>query len=782
MKTVDAALCRRGGNRASIFGRGLFVRMAVVCASAASITSAGRAATVVYGDSLTAGWQNWSWSSTVNFAATSPTHAGSAASLSVRYDAGWAGLYLHTAGALSTSDLVSLRFSIHGGTTGGQRIRVTAYDAGGNAGAGLALSPLTAGTWTDVEVPISIFAISSVGGLVWQDQSGAAASTFYLDDIALVTGTSPPGGGPALSIDAASDVHPISPYIYGINYADAALAADLRLPVRRWGGNATTRYNYLLDTSNRGSDWYFENIPESVANPAALPNGSSADRFVEQDRSAGTATLMTVPLIGWTPKSRAYTGGFAVSRYGAQLSVDPYRPDFGNGVRTDGSNITGNDPADTSIAIGPAFVQGWISHFVGRYGTAAGGGVRFYNLDNEPALWNYTHRDVHPAPLSYDELRDRTWQYAAAIKAADPGAQTLGPAEYGWSGYFYSALDMAAGGAWWNTRPDRRAHGDVELIAWYLQQMRAYEQSNGVRILDYLDLHCYPQGGGVALSAAGDAATQALRLRSTRSLWDPTYVDESWINDTMRLIPRMRDWVAANYPGTKLAFTEYNWGGVEHINGALAQADVLGIFGRERLDLATMWDPPGFSQPAAFAFRMYRNYDGAGRGFGETSVRAVSANSSAVSIFAARRADAALTAMLINKATDARTCNFAVQNFAVGGPVQVYRYSDASLSQIVRGADFTLVGGAASITLPAASITLLVIPAQSPALRGDMNCDGAVNNFDIDPFVLALTNPAAWQATYPGCSTQNGDTNRDGQFNNFDIDPFVQCVVSGGCP
>ena len=47
----------------------------------------------------------------------------------------------------------------------------------------------------------------------------------------------------------------------------------------------------------------------------------------------------------------------------------------------------------------------------------------------------------------------------------------------------------------------------------------------------------------------------------------------------------MRDWSANFYPGTKLAITEYNWGGLDDINGSLAQADILGIFGRERLDL-----------------------------------------------------------------------------------------------------------------------------------------------------------------------------------------------------
>lgn len=113
--------------------------------------------------------------------------------------------------------------------------------------------------------------------------------------------------GPTLTVDVSAGRHRISPDIYGMNFADEALARELRLPVRRWGGNATTRYNWQNDTSNRASDWYFENIPEDNPNPAALPDGSSADKFVEQNRRAGTKTLLTIPTIGWTPKSRCGT-------------------------------------------------------------------------------------------------------------------------------------------------------------------------------------------------------------------------------------------------------------------------------------------------------------------------------------------------------------------------------------------------------------------------------------------------------------------------------------------
>jgi hypothetical protein len=522
---------------------------------------------------------------------------------------------------------------------------------------------------------------------------------------------SPPPTGPTLTVNTSADQHQISPDIYGMNFADEQLARELRLPVRRWGGNATTRYNWQNDTSNHASDWYFENIPEG--NSSTLPNGSGADKFVEQNIRTSTRTLLTVPLIGWTPKTNSppYACGFSISKYGAQQDADPWQPDCGNGVRSGGTEVTGNDPHDTSEEITPTFVQDWMGHLIGQYGTAGSSGVKFYNLDNEPMLWNETDRDVHRSPTSYNELRDRTYQYAAAIKAVDPGAKTLGPTLYGWTAYFYSALDWEPGGSWWNNPQDQNAHGGTPFVEWYLQQMRTYEQQTGVRILDYLDLHNYPETSGVALAPAGDAATQERRLRSTRSLWDPTYVDESWIGEPVRLIPRMRDWVNKNYPGTKLAISEYNWGALDNINGALAQADILGIFGREGLDLATLWEPPKASEPGAFAFRMYRNYDGQGGAYGDSWVRSTSTDQGKLAIYGAQRnSDGALTLMVINKTKENLSSSLNLSGFSPGASAQVYRYSGASLAAIARQADQKVSASGFTATYPANSITLIVIP------------------------------------------------------------------------
>ncbi len=657
----------------------------------------------IYTDQLAEGWQDWSWDTEHDLAATSPTHTGSSA-ISVTYQKGWAGLYFHLDPPLVVGDYSEICFYLHGGQPGGQRINLVVNMD--NAKPFGVTAP--AGDWQLITVPLaSVGSPAAISDLVFQEATGGGQPTFYLDQIELVSSgpaptATPLQGGLILQVDAAANQRPIDPHIYGLNFADETLLKELRLPVNRWGGNATTRYNWQIDVSNRAGDWFYENIPDD---PGA------AARFVTSNQSQGADTILTVPMIGWTPKSREITCGFSIAKYGPQQAADPYQPDCGNGVRPDGSLIRNNDPADTSQPIDPGFVQDWVQSLVQQFGPAGQGGVKFYNLDNEPYLWSTNHRDVHPNPVSYDELRDRTYQYAAAVKQADPSAQTLGPVEWGWSGYFFSAKDAAGDGKWWTQPLDRLKHGNQPLVEWYLQQMQAYEREHGLRILDYLDLHYYPQAQGVPLSSQVDPDTQALRLRSTRSLWDPSYTDESWIGEPVYLIPRMRAWVDQFYPGTKIALTEYNWGALDHINGALAQAEVLGIFGREGLDLATLWDPPAPDQPGAFAFRMYRSYDGQGGQFGDTSVQAASNHSEVVSIFAARRAaDGALTVMLINTGSAAQPARLSLANFSPTGPAQVYQYSSTGLDHIQRLDDLPIPGGSFDLALPASSIILIVLP------------------------------------------------------------------------
>ncbi len=525
--------------------------------------------------------------------------------------------------------------------------------------------------------------------------------------------------GPALSVNVNSSRHPISPDIYGLNEynTDPALLTQLRSPVVRSGGNLATRYNWQADSSNHGSDYFFVGGDGITAAPN--PPSGQANLFINTNLANGSKSMLTIPMIDYINKSNSLSCSFKVNKYPGitqqLIEVLSDGQQCGNGKRlSDGSLIDNTDILYNNVLNTPALQQGWINYLIGRYGNAASGGVQFYEFDNEPSDWFETHRDVYPAMLTYEALRDRTYAYGAAIKAADPGAKTLGPSDFGWSVYVDS-LDLTG----------RSTHGGTWFAEWYLQQMKLYEVNNGVRILDYFDEHYYPDANPpvcISLCPAGDAATQAQRLRSTRSLWDASYVDESWINPSngfgpIRLIPRFREWVSMHYPGTKTAITEYNFGGLEALNGALTQADVLGIFGREQLDLATIWDPPTASQPGAYAFKMYLNYNGLGSKFGETSIGASSADQGQLSIYAAQRtSDQALTLMLINKTGNPLTSSLNLSGFSPANTAQVYQYSGANLAAIVHQPDQTVTPTGFTATYPANSITLLVIPYQPLAI------------------------------------------------------------------
>jgi len=547
-----------------------------------------------------------------------------------------------------------------------------------------------------------------------------------------------------VSVDPNLDRRPVSPLIYGVNFGEAAQASRVRWPVRRWGGNSVTRYSWEFDTHNTASDWFFFNIVDGSSND--LPNGSTADVFIDETRSAGGDVLLTVPTIGWTPKDRAKRWGYSIAKYGAQQSNECIASggafwctaDAGNGIRTNGTPITNNDPADTSTAIDPTYVTRWMQHIAGRVGTAGAGGVRFFALDNEPSLWYSTHQDVHPSKPTYDEIWTRTRDYAAAIKAQDPAAQIFGPADWGWCAYFFSAADDCAPGA------DRAAHGSLDFLDWYLKQAKDYADTHaGLRLIDYLDVHYYPQASGVALSDDESTATSALRLRSLKSLYDPAYVDESWIGGAgweagvVRLIPRMKAWIAARYPGTKLAITEYNWGNDEGPSSALAQAEALAIFGREGVDLATRWVAPGDGKRVEDAFLLFLNYNGVGGKVTGDSVRTTTTSVDQVGAYAIRNGDTLYT-LLFNKHTASRTVRVAVAG-GLTQPAALYGFDGTNRLRLIGST--VPAAGALNLTLAARSATLAVVPL------GTATPPVATRFFTVSPCrVLDTRSPASGPA------------------------------------
>ncbi len=515
----------------------------------------------------------------------------------------------------------------------------------------------------------------------------------------------------AISVDVTANRHAINPLVYGTSNLTTAQMIDLNTPLVRYGGNSASTYNWLINGDNRGADWYFESYGDtsSVA-------GERGDTFVSNTKTAKAQGMITIPMLQWVAKlgaNRTSTRSFSVTKYGSQTGTDPWNSDAGNGISSAAGNpyITGNDPNDSATPNNSTDQIPWVQHLIAKWGMAANGGVKYYIMDNEPSIWHSTHRDYQPVGQKMSELVTDYINYAGGIRQVDPGAQIVGPEEWGWLGYLYSGYDQqyASAHGWNGVFPDSQSHGNMENVAYLLQSLSNYQKAHGTQLLNIFSLHYYPQQG--EFSDDDSSGMQAIRNRSTRSLWDTNYVDTSWVNANIQLIPRMKSWVSTYYPGLKTAVTEYSWGDESNLNGATAQADVFGIFGREGLDMGTRWGTPATNSPAYLAMKIWRNYDGHNSGFGTTSCQCSVPNPDNLSAFAAQRSDGTTTVMVINKSASATPINLSIANQGVANWASTWQIKSKTQTSITRLANTTVTNGVISMAVPAQSITLFVVPS-----------------------------------------------------------------------
>ena len=500
--------------------------------------------------------------------------------------------------------------------------------------------------WQQVHVPLALLGGNADRSRLWEVHLATETPgdlTLWVDDIGFEA-------APKLSqdlkpfavhvkVESARPTHAISPYIYGASAIEPMQARELGLTTVRWGGNPSSRYNWRTRSDNAGADWFFLN----------RESGRWSD-FVTGNRQHRLLPYLTVPMLPWVAKGARRMGlGFSVAKYGPpQRKVEPFALDRGDGVHPDGRLVTGNDPRDTSVPSTSTFQ----SEGIRTLPPDPDGPPRVYGLDNEMMLWHSTHRDLHPTPVTYDEALRLSRDYALAIKQADSRGLVAGPCAWGWTDLTYSAADE--GSDRFKTHADNKAHGGQPFLPWYLAAMKSASAQAGRRLLDLVDVHFYPQaradGQGSYDSRSHSPALRSLRIRSTRALWDPAYRDESWIGEPVMLIPRLRAWIEQNDPGLKLCLGEYCWGGDDDPSGAIAQAEILGTFARERVDHAFFW--VALAGVQKYAFQLYCNPDGHHNGFGDRYLASRSDAPDRLNAFAARRADGALTVVLINKDLD----------------------------------------------------------------------------------------------------------------------------------
>jgi phosphatidylinositol glycan class B len=523
-----------------------------------------------------------------------------------------------------------------------------------------------------------------------------------------------------ITVNALLNNHPISPLIYGVAWAPSSNYLQAAgITVNRWGGNRSSTYHWLANASNSGNDWYFENSA-GINGGGSYP--TNAIQFARDTAAAGAATLLSIPTLPYVAKD-ATSVSFSVAKYGPQQATDPYNPNAGNGVGTNGQNIV-NNPLDSGTTNTASFQAQWLRNLASN--SVA---LPLFALDNEMDIWAGTHRDWHPAAVTYDEMWRVFTNYAAMVRQESPSSKILAPVSCCWWYYWNSDAGSA----------DKAAHGGKDFLEWFLDMARTNELQTGQRLLDVLDIHYYPDS---FWNGATDAAQQ---LRSTRELWDATYTSEGWIGSDVwatqtqpnrnqpNLIPRFQTLIAQHYPGTKLALTEYNWGADTTLPGALALADCLGIFGREDLYMATHWTAPDANSLAYQMFKLYRQQ------FAGISTHAGTTEPNLFTAYAAKDpTNDALTVMVINKNP----------SFDYSAPVQLAGYIAAPTAQVwqVSSASKTIVNE------PATTNTTFIFPAYSATLirfaPADTDGDGL---------------PDYWELTYFGSPTGAvADTDDDG--------------------
>lgn len=507
-------------------------------------------------------------------------------------------------------------------------------------------------------------------------------------------------GGPLLiEVDPSAKIGQISPYVYGIN---SQRTEGLGATVRRMGGNRQTAYNWEINASNAGSDYRHvsDDWPCTVLGytNCSEPGAQFLD-FAADNKRRGADTIATVPLVDYVAADKNH-----------EVPESEKAPS----KRWDRSEPHKNGPyADTpDLTDGVVYEDEFVSFLVRKLGKAADGGIKFYSLDNEPALWPSTHPRVHPEKTTYHEMVSRTEATASMITSIDPTATVLGGVMYGWNEY--QSLEKAPDSAELNEKY-------TTYVDYYLASMSELEQKYHRRLVHVLDLHWYPEARGTKRITDPDVSPKTVdaRLQAPRALWDPTYREKSWIDDEwgkpIRLIPWLDEKIAKRYPGTKLSMTEYDFGAGSHISGGLAQVDVLGVLGREGVYLATYWgsgagngDIPSY---VAAAFRLYRNFDGKGGAYGDTAVTTKVPDVAKTSVYASvdsKRPDV-LTLIVINKDQRTRYAGqIAIDGAAAYTTARVYRLDQTSPQIQAMNDPVAIHGNRIEYSLPPLSATLFV--------------------------------------------------------------------------
>jgi|GEM_PF-4739236 len=596
---------------------------------------------------------------------------------------------------------------------------------------------LASNTWSQIKIPLSVLAASaqSFNQIVFfNNNNSTTALSFYVDNIIMAkkatsgstptptpaptasptpvptappasttngTGVTAPVGGVAFNVDSTKARLNVSPYIYGVNETVAFRLKGTPLyphaSFYRLGGNRTTTYNWENNASNAGMDWG-PNISDSYFGSSTTA-GQAVSNFINSAFAKNAATLVTVPIVPYV----------AANKNNVPLTIiaanDRTNWKINRAFKPAGASAITADKNDAYV-----YQQEFVTQMEATFGAFRNNqAALFYSLDNEPGIWAETHPLVMPQKLTYSDLLARSIEYGRMIKTyAAKEAMVFGAVAYGYNEYvnLQDAPDAAQNGNWFD---------------YFLKNMKAAETTYGQRLLDVLDIHFYSEarttdGSNTQVTspvANPSAALISARVQAPRSLWDASYVENSWISKDylggpVNLLPSLKSKINQHYAGTKLAISEYSYGGENHISGAIAQADALGIFAREGVFAANYYELREGNFPYA-GFDMYRNFDGAGSKVGPIMLSALTSDHSKTSVYSYTDANNSTVYLVaINKTANFMPVNIGINHTSALANAAAYQIDENNPKATYVGT-YPLSGNRFSVSLPPYSVTTFVL-------------------------------------------------------------------------
>jgi hypothetical protein len=519
----------------------------------------------------------------------------------------------------------------------------------------------------------------------------------------------PPPPPPDVTITVnPNQATPISPWIYGINFYTGLTGAPPRINLDRAGGNRWTAYNWETNASNAGSDYLYQN--DNYLSSSTTP-AEAIRSIVAADQGLGMASVMTVQMQGLVAGDEA--GPVSVAN---PPDMTRFKTVVDKKSTVSSAPFTITPPTTDAYVFMDEFLWAMDQKFTGLGIFGKSPAIpTFVSLDNEPELWNSTHLEVQGStPVSSDNYITKTITLTEALKDQFPNVQIFGPVHYGFEGIYNWQGELSATPDGVNWFPDK-----------YLPAIQAASNTYGRPLIDVYDFHWYSEATDgttrvISMTSASltDTQVQAV-VQSPRSLWDPTFTENSWItvdvlNEPIRILPRLQSKINAEFPGTKISITEYENGGDNHIAGTIAQADNLGIFGSQGVYAATLW-PLNSTCPYIFAgFRAFRGFDGATADFGDTSLQATSSNVQNVVVYASvdSTAPGRVVFVAINRSTSSQVT--AINGQSLSGTATIYQMTASSaqgqnpVKPMLVG-QMPVSGTSLSIALPALSVTTIEV-------------------------------------------------------------------------